>query len=117
MSSTNKIKDHDNGSKILSQKLMVHGFVCPESSCNLSVEIRRGMPILSSEGLEVGKVAAVLLDNETKKATYVLLGRLPEMRGYWLVPVDSISEVGEGNIQLNITVDVVYELPLWQSSD
>jgi hypothetical protein len=57
MSSTNKIKDHDDGSKALSQKMMVHGFVCPESSCNLSVEIRRGMPILSSEGLEVGKVA------------------------------------------------------------
>lgn len=94
---------------------MVHGYVCPESSCSLSIEVRRGMPILSKEGLEVGRVAAVILDRDTQKATHLLLGRLPEITGYWMVPVEVISEVCDGAVRLGISVDIVDTLPLWQS--
>jgi hypothetical protein len=122
MGSIDQFINRDGSSAELTQKLMVHGFVCPENSCALAIEVRRGMPILSKEGQEVGKVAAVILDVDTQKATHLLLGRLPEMTGYWLVPVECISEVQRGNaqrgkVQLHIPGNLVDELPLWQSSD
>ena len=117
MDSTNKFEDRQDGSQELSQKLMVYGFVCPESSCALSIEVRRGMSIHCQEGLEVGKVAAVILDCKTGKATHVLLGRLPEIKGYWLVPVDLISEVRDGAVRLGIRGDAIGGLPIWRSGD
>lgn len=117
MDSTNKTMNRKGSSTILTPKIMVQGFVCLEGNCSIIIEIKRGMPILSEESLEVGKVAAVLLDNETRKATHILLSRLPEMKGYWLVPVDLILGVCEGNVQLRIPVDGVGDLPPWQSSD
>lgn len=96
-------------------KLMVNGFVCPEKGCLLSKEVRRGMTIRSSEGLEVGKVAAVAIDGQDERASHLLLSRLPNMPGYWLVPVDSIIEVGEEEIRLSTPKDQVEALPRWQS--
>lgn len=96
-------------------KLMVHGFVCPESTCALSIEVSRGMSILSKEGVDVGHVAAVILDNNTQKPTHILLCRLPERRGYWMVPVDLISEVHDGIVRLAIPENAVGTLLLWQS--
>lgn len=112
MSTINKNSDRDVGSK-LTQKLMVHGFVCPENSCTLSIEVRRGMTILSNESLEVGQVAAVILDRDSLKATHILLGRLPETRGYWMVPVDLISDIHDGIVQLSIAGNAVDNLPPW----
>jgi hypothetical protein len=117
MDSTNETMNREGSSMVLTQKIMVQGFVCLEGNRPITIEIRRGMPILSEESLEVGKVAAVLLDNETRKTTHILLSRLPEMKGYWLVPVDLILGVCEGNVQLRIPVDAIGDLPLWQSFD
>ncbi len=117
MDSTNKTMNSEGSDPISAPKLMAQGFVCLESNCPMTSEIRRGMPILSEESLEVGKVAAVLLDDDTRKATHILLSRLPEMKGYWLVPVDLIFGVCEGNVQLRISENAVGDLPLWQSSD
>lgn len=97
-------------------KLMVSGPVCPECSRTLSVEVRRGMPILSKEGLEVGRVAAVVVDGSDGKATHILLSRLPETAGYWLVPLNLISEAYVEKIQLSIPGEAVDSLPRWQSS-
>jgi len=117
MSSTNMPKNQKDVSLTLTPKLMVHGFVCPESSCALSIEVRRGMPIISEDSNEVGKVAAVILDEETQKATHLLLGRLPEIKGYWLVPIDLISEVRDGAVRLGIRGDAIGGLPIWRSGD
>jgi sporulation protein YlmC with PRC-barrel domain len=99
------------------QKLMVRGFVCPESSCTLSIDVRRGMSILSKEGIDMGQVAAVILDRNSQKATHILLCHLPEKRGYWMIPVDLISEVRDGILRLAIPGKVVDALPLWRSVD
>jgi hypothetical protein len=98
------------------QKLMVNGFVCPEGSCTLPVEIWRGMGIRSVEGHETGKVAAVLLKGEDRTATHVLLSRLPENRGYWLVPVEAITEVLEEEVLLSIPLTEIDSLPRWHST-
>jgi sporulation protein YlmC with PRC-barrel domain len=97
------------------QQLMVSGFVCPENSCDLSGEIRRGMLILSSDGLEVGKVAAIVLNGGNHKATHVLLSRLPKENGYWLVPVDMIEGISEQGVQLSVSETAVESLTEWHS--
>lgn len=74
------------------------------------------MTIQSREGLEVGKMAAVVLNGDHRNATHILLGRLPERKGYWLVPVDSIVQVRDESIQLSIPVQAVETLPRWHSA-
>jgi sporulation protein YlmC with PRC-barrel domain len=117
MKSVCKPVAQESASTEWAQKLMVHGFVCPESNCALSAEVSRGMSILSKEGGDVGHVAAVILDSNTQKATHILLCRLPQMRGYWMIPVGSISQVQDGIVRLAIPGKVVDTLPLWRSVD
>ena len=117
MESVNKPITQDGIPTECAQKLMVHGFVCPESSCTLSIEVSRGMAILSKEGMDMGQVAAVILDSNSQKATHILLCHLPEKRGYWMIPVDLISEVHDGTVRLAIRENVIDTLPLWRSVD
>lgn len=117
MTSVNKPASQDNCLTEAAQKLMVHGYVCPESSCALSIEVSRGMRILSQEGGDVGQVAAVILDGNTQRATHILLCRLPEMRGYWMVPVYLISEVHDDVVRIAIPGKVVDTLLLWRSEE
>lgn len=105
----------DGDSMELTKKLMVSGFVCPESGCALSLEVRRGMPIFSKEGLEVGKVAAAVLDRDNQQATHILLSRLPETDGYWLIPVDLVADVRGEKVQLSIPEATIGSLPRWHS--
>lgn len=116
MTQAHQPKNQDGSSPEPAHKLMVSGYVCPKSSCALSVEVRRGMPVFSQEGQEVGKVAAVLLSGDRQTATHVLLGRLPEVSGYWLIPIDSIVEVGEKGVQLSLPLRAVESLPRWHSA-
>ncbi len=95
--------------------LMVSGFICPQSRCALSAEVRRGMPIRSIEGLEAGKVAAVVLNGDHQQATHVLLSRLPEITGYWLVPVDLIADMHDQAVRLAISLPAIDALPRWHS--
>lgn len=98
------------------QKLMVSGFVCSEGGCPLFVEVRRGMPILSREGQEVGKVAAVVLNSDDHQATHLLLSRLPEISGYWLIPVNLIAGVQDERVQLSIPDTAVESLTRWHAT-
>jgi sporulation protein YlmC with PRC-barrel domain len=116
MSYAQQSMNQDSDSTEWTQKLMANAFVCPESSCTLSAEVKRGMPILSNEGLEVGKVAAVILNGENHKATHILLCRLPEVSGYWLVSVDLIKEIRDKRVQLSISGQAVESLPRWHST-
>jgi sporulation protein YlmC with PRC-barrel domain len=117
MTSTNKLISQNGDPSEFTQKLMIHGFVCPESSCALSIEVRRGMAILSKDSKDMGQVAAVILDRNSQKATHILLCHLPEKRGYWIIPVDLISEVHDGIVRLAISEEGEDTLPLWRSLD
>ncbi len=115
MSSVNSPLTKNNGFAQRTHKLMAHAFVCPDNGCVLSAEVKRGMSILSKEGTEVGQVAAVILDSRTRKATHILLSRLPETIGYWMVPVSLIAEVQDEFARLDAPGNVVDTLPTWQS--
>jgi hypothetical protein len=81
------------------------------------VQLRRGMPILTAEGVEVGRVAAVVVSGEDSQATHLLLGRLPNIPEYRLVSVDLITHIHEGNLQLSIISQHIENLPLWHSPE
>ena len=116
MRCSDKIMNQEGDTPEVDQILMVSGFVCPESSCTLSKEVRRGMVIRSRDGLEVGKVAAVVLDRFDRKATHILLSRLPEECGYWLVPASSVAQVDAERVQLSIPGSAIDTLPPWHST-
>jgi hypothetical protein len=115
MSRSNQSKKQNSPSFEFPQKLMVTGTITSRNSCAPFV-VKRGMPIFSREGWEVGKVAAVVLGGNHQKAAYLLLGRLPETSGYWMVSVDLIAEVDDEKVQLSIPKEAVQSLPEWHSS-
>ena len=109
--------ENPDGSRVTpTPKLMVSGFICAENPCVFSMEVTRGMPIRSKEGLQVGKVAAIVLDAEKQKATHLLLDRLPEMSGYWLVRAKWIRKVQDDEVWLSIPSEAIPSLPRWQST-
>jgi hypothetical protein len=81
------------------------------------VQVRRGMPILTAEGLEVGRVAAVVVSGEDSQATLLLLGRLPNIPEYRLVSIDLIAHIREGGLKLSIPSQDIDNLPLWHSPE
>lgn len=105
--------ERDALAKALHQKLMVSGYICPENSCAPSWEVKRGMPIFSPAGREVGKVAAVVLNNLAHTATHILLSRLPEVDGYWLVPASWIAQVQAEAVHLRVPELEIQSLPQW----
>jgi sporulation protein YlmC with PRC-barrel domain len=115
MNNTNQPTDPVGGSAGSKQKLMVSGYISPKGNCTLKAEVRRGMPVLSIEGKEWGKVAGVVLNNENSQATHLLLSRLPEISGYWLVAVDLIAEIGEKKVTVSVSDDALQSLPRWHA--
>ena len=97
-------------------KLMASGTVCLPGNCDLLIEVRRGMTILSREGWGLGKVAAVVVQGSDHRATHVLLTRLPEQSGYWMVPVGWILDVGDESLRISVTGEATAFLPEWHSS-
>lgn len=100
----------------LPEKLMVSGLVYLEREDSSPVEVRRDMTILTREGQPAGKVAAVVIDNDSQKVTHVLLGRLQPGPEYRLVPVDLIEQVHEETVRLDIWSEAVESLPIRQTS-
>jgi hypothetical protein len=111
----NQPVQRDALSKAAHHKLMVSGYICPDNGCALSSEIQRGMPIFSAGGHSVGKVAAVLLNSLDYTATHILLSRLPEVQGYWLLPVSWIAQVRAEEVHLCVPESEVQSLPQWHA--
>ena len=84
------------------QKLLVSGWINLSAPGGPPVEVARGMPILSSDGQEVGKVAAVVVDSLTQEVTHILLCRLPESPDYRLVPPGLVVQVCGETVVLHI---------------
>ena len=88
------------------RRLMIRGALtadAPRATCAL---VERGMVILSREGQEVGKVAAVSVDEEGVVEA-ILLSRLPAERSYHLVPAGFVRTVRNGDLILTVAADVV----------
>jgi len=61
-------------------------------------------------------VAAVVVTLGQQYAGHILLGRLPDRKGYWMVSVNLIKTAVAGKVQLSIPADAVDSLPVWHST-
>jgi sporulation protein YlmC with PRC-barrel domain len=104
---------HERSSRLLVSAEINLGF----KQSAKSVQVRRGMPILTAEGLEVGRVAAVVVSGEDSQVTHLLLGRLPNIPDYRLVSIDLIAQIREGGLQLSILSQDIDNLLLWHSPE
>ena len=93
------------------QKLLVSSWIHLGPPDSASVEVRRTMPVFDSEGVEVGTVAAVVVDQATQATTHLLLGQLHPNLEYRLVPLTLIEWVNEEVVQLRIPSPDVNQLP------
>jgi uncharacterized protein YrrD len=106
-----------NNSDIGRQRLFERGQVRLEQENQTeSAEVSRGMVILTRDGWEAGKVAAVVFDSQSRQVSHVLLGRPRLAPDYRLVPVELIKEVNGKTIYLLIDGDAVGSLALHQKS-
>lgn len=71
------------------------------------------MPILTNQGIEVGKVAAIVID-ENRSPTHLLLDRLPKLQGYWSVPIELIAKVVNDQLWLSIPASAEDVFAPWQ---
>jgi hypothetical protein len=100
----------------LHEELIVSASIYPYQGSDIAVEVRRGMIILTSEGLEAGRVAAVAIDRRNQQVTNILLSRLIQRHEYRLVPISIIEQVLEEKVLLCIFNQVVNTLPMWRGS-
>ncbi len=75
------------------------------------VEVRREMTLCGNDGVAIGIVAAVVVDQATQAVTHILLGRLHPKLEYRLVPLTLIERVDADAVQLRISSPDVSRLP------
>jgi len=83
-------------------KMMVGAFVSLKENAAPVDEVRRGMAIFTSDGVEAGKAAAVVIDEINQTVTHIVLCRLGQPPEYRLTPLSLIERVDEEGIWLCI---------------
>ena len=78
------------------------------------VEIQRGDVVFAQDGVDVGVVAAIMVDCHRQEATHFLLGFVPPTAVYPLVPLPLIDRIVEKTIWLKITSEGIHYLPRHQ---
>ena len=93
-------------------KLFESGWIQVEPPESAPVEVRREMTIFGGDGVEMGRVAAVVADCHTHQPTHILLCHVQPGFEYRLVALTLIEHVHDGVIRLNIPGQAIAELPL-----
>ena len=94
------------------EKVMVNGrFHLPNRA---TIDICRGMIIMTSVGEKAGFCAGVVVKQDEKEASFVLLGRLPVTSEYRQIPVNLINRIEDEAIHLTINCDEILKLLLHQ---
>lgn len=93
------------------QKLLVSSWIHLGPPDSAPVEVRRMMPVFGSEGVEVGTVAAVVVDPATQATRHLLLCQVHPNLEYRLVPLTLIEWVNSEVVQLRIPSPDVNQLP------
>jgi hypothetical protein len=106
-------------------RLMVSGYMILENSTTdgsgatsgepARVEIRRGYPVLSKDGRNAGKVAAIVQNELDGPAAFLLLCRLPAQSGYLVVRRQQVVTVEGGIVKLCLPLAEFSSLPEWHA--
>lgn len=75
-----------------------------------AVPVEKGMAVMDADGMQLGRVVGLLLDRAPRTATHILVQRpapmtvaTPATMQTFVVPVELVEDVQEGQIQLRIT--------------
>ena len=108
--------DYNQNHDDLYTELIVSASIYLDHGSDSAVEVSRGLLILTSEGREAGRVAAVIIDRHSQQATHILLSRLSQLLEYRLVPIALIEQVHQEKVLLRIFNQDVNSLPMWHGS-
>lgn len=72
------------------------------------VELEEGMPVVDPEGKELGRLGALLVEEDADEAEFLLLKAGNADR---LVPFDAVLGVGDGSLVLDVPPDTVARYP------
>jgi hypothetical protein len=98
-------------------KIMSKGHVRVEPHGPVQAAVERGMVVLSCTGEDLGRVAAVVIQQITRQVVYLILGHLPHEPRYQCLPVSWIERVEEEAVVLNVGKEVVLALPDWHTEE
>jgi hypothetical protein len=109
-------KNHgDNSDDAVQHELLVSGLHYPNGGDPASIEIRRGMTILTKAGDVAGTVAGVINNREPQHVKYILLSRPSQQLEYRLVPIALVQQVSKKTVVLDILAALVNTLPHWRN--
>jgi hypothetical protein len=97
-------------------KIMTQAAVFLRGEPSAAVEIRRGMIVKCKEGREAGKLAGVVVSQETRQVLCLILSHLPDQEGYQSLPVSWIEHVADEVIVLAARIEMILALPDWHST-
>lgn len=95
------------------EKILVSGFVKLAHEAEPAL-VQRGMPTRAQNGLDVGSLAAVVLDCQCQKITHLLLGQVPPTAVYHRIPLSLIDRIDKGTVWLRTAPEEIKQLPVYQ---
>ncbi|MDT8306566.1 MAG: hypothetical protein RRC07_11575 [Anaerolineae bacterium] len=104
----------DNATARRCRRLLEQATVVLPQQGDSGVIVRRGMRFASREGSEVGRVAAVLVEDDPPRAVALLLDRLPAYRDYLCVPLELVASVAGETVSLVLNSEEFASLPRWR---
>lgn len=96
------------------RRLMISGVLALDKPHRACAIVERGMPVLSREGQQMGKVAAVST-NDSEAVEAILLSRLPVKMEYRIVPADRVTAVRDHQLILDIAAGEIDGLQKWST--
>lgn len=104
----------DNRAARRRRRLLEEAAVVLPQPGGASMIVRRGMHFASHDGSELGRVAAVLVEDDPPRAVALLLDRLPVKPDYLCVPLDLVDRVAEETVILLLSSEELAGLPPWR---
>lgn len=95
-------------------QLMISGVLTTARAPNRQARIERGMRVMSRDGEEAGRVAAVAVTGR-EEVDFFLLSRLPAEMIYRVVSAAAVADVDGSVVWLQLNKRAADELPQWSA--
>ena len=79
-----------------------------------TIPLKEGTDVMSSDGKHVGDVERLFVDPESNKATHFVMSQGIFFKDRKLVPAHWVRSVGEENIHLSVTSELLEQLPSYE---
>lgn len=76
-----------------------------------TVALQEGAVVVDSQGQRVGTIRQIMINEQTKEATHLLIAEGWLFREERLVPINWVKGVAEDEVQLHVKTDLLNQLP------